>query len=791
MPPKRKRASSPIIDTHKRAKRVDDSEGRDSERETGPASRASRRKTITAVTPLRKGVVTSTVLQRTPVKQRYAKSLERVPKGAKESDVDEDEDEEEPEITKPSLRSAKDKKKELVPDKVAKNSTIKAKAEKPSQQVPVTPAKATKTPANKSQPNKSSSGAVFDDETPLRGRRRASSPHSEAARKLVLDKLPSKVEMTRMLKKHKHRATNDADMADAEDETQPTPCPPRQATAQDREPNPTETKKSKNAEVITPRMKRIPGKSSGRPLANLGTLLDKQLSQASRSSKYKESISSLGESMSEDEEATPTKPAKPFAAAKGLIPKTTTPRNVAKFFPSSSSIGSHKIADSTPLRRPKKGRPSYTAKVDAVPVFDLAKSDAVSQTSSVRDELAVDSMVRSTPIPDTDSEYSGTEGDLTPASARAFVESSSPMIRYGDQEEDEMENDGTGEVILDESTMPVSQPVSPSKNALPKTLPEKFHRFIEPQKRLVMKMLRSPPFIDIAPPVLDERAPVEATAYHQLIDLLKGTCERGEGNSCLLLGPRGSGKTLVLNSALEACSSNPIILRLSGHTQTTDRLAMREIAYQLTHQTGVAFNIPDEEEGGDQGKSTEPGPDEQVDFTPPAAYLPALISQLTSLKRPVVVVLDAFDLFVSHPRQALLYCLLDTAQSCRAGDGRNGLLVVGASCVVNCVNYLEKRVKSRFSHRILKVANPPTLDEYLAVARRLLGAPLDETEVEGDKRGKAALAEWRELWKTSVEHFMSHKTTRTVLSETFAFRRDIGNLTRILCCCLLLVLPST
>lgn len=227
---------------------------------------------------------------------------------------------------------------------------------------------------------------------------------------------------------------------------------------------------------------------------------------------------------------------------------------------------------------------------------------------------------------------------------------------------------------------------------------------------------------------------------------------------------------------------------------------MREVAYQLTHQTGVTFNIPTDEDGHEQAnQAAEPGPDEQVDFTPPAAYLPALISQLTSLKRPVIVVLDAFDLFVAHPRQALLYCLLDTAQSCRAGDGRNGLLVVGASCVVNCVNYLEKRVKSRFSHRILKVANPSTIEEYIGVARRLLSTTLDTAEAGVDKRTKPALEEWHELWKTSVEagrfkllsscrltllqHFMSHKTTRTVLTETFSFRRDIGNLARLLVRC--------
>ncbi len=39
-------------------------------------------------------------------------------------------------------------------------------------------------------------------------------------------------------------------------------------------------------------------------------------------------------------------------------------------------------------------------------------------------------------------------------------------------------------------------------------------------------------------------------AVAQLTDLLHGTIERGEGNSCLLLGPRGSGKTLVCYNLL-------------------------------------------------------------------------------------------------------------------------------------------------------------------------------------------------------------------------------------------------
>jgi hypothetical protein len=53
----------------------------------------------------------------------------------------------------------------------------------------------------------------------------------------------------------------------------------------------------------------------------------------------------------------------------------------------------------------------------------------------------------------------------------------------------------------------------------------------------------------------------------------------------------------------------PIIIYLSGHAQTNDRLAMREIARQLVLQSGEALDVPlgddnleaDDEDGGPAG----------------------------------------------------------------------------------------------------------------------------------------------------------------------------------------------
>lgn len=63
-----------------------------------------------------------------------------------------------------------------------------------------------------------------------------------------------------------------------------------------------------------------------------------------------------------------------------------------------------------------------------------------------------------------------------------------------------------------------------------------------------------------------------------------------------------------------------------------------------------------------------------------------------------VLILDNFDLFCDHPRQTLLYNLFDIAQSKKAP-----ICVLGLTRKVDAFDRLEKRVKSRFSHRIIQL----------------------------------------------------------------------------------------
>ncbi len=105
---------------------------------------------------------------------------------------------------------------------------------------------------------------------------------------------------------------------------------------------------------------------------------------------------------------------------------------------------------------------------------------------------------------------------------------------------------------------PESVPITPRKRkplaalqASPsrpmRELPLHLHVCLQAQKRISLKSLQNLSTLDLSRDTGgdEDETPTNAVAFEQLCDLLKGTIDRGEGNSCLLTGPRGSGKTHV------------------------------------------------------------------------------------------------------------------------------------------------------------------------------------------------------------------------------------------------------
>ncbi|KAG6916101.1 hypothetical protein DXG01_008428 [Tephrocybe rancida] len=334
-----------------------------------------------------------------------------------------------------------------------------------------------------------------------------------------------------------------------------------------------------------------------------------------------------------------------------------------------------------------------------------------------------------------------------------------------------------------------------SSARVPPVLPRHLHACLNAQKRTILRATQHPPDVASDYDDDDDEPSTNALAAQQLTGLLDGTITRGEGNSCLVLGPRGSGKSRLVEQCIARFAEDkPLVLRLSGWTQHSDRLAMREIAYQLRQEMGASFPSQGDEAFGEYEMADDDSEEAHPVLeglastkTTPAAHLPALISLLPTLSRPVIVLLDGFDLFTLHPRQALLYCLLDTAQSCRAAAGTKGLAVIGVTSRIDTIVHLEKRVKSRFSGRMIRTAPPRTLQAWEQLTRAILSSRIDEF-LEGHED---TVAEWDGMWGTNVEQFLQDGGVRAIWNDTFSITRDVRKMTRMLLSAVLRLSPSS
>ncbi|KAF9253926.1 hypothetical protein CBS147333_1052 [Penicillium roqueforti] len=241
--------------------------------------------------------------------------------------------------------------------------------------------------------------------------------------------------------------------------------------------------------------------------------------------------------------------------------------------------------------------------------------------------------------------------------------------------------------------------------------------------------------------------------YQKVHQLIEQTVSIGEGNSMLLLGSRGCGKTAIVESIIsslrkEHCNEFHVV-RLNGFLHTDDRLALREMWRQLGRET-----------------HTEEDAAKVSSYADTMATLLALLSHPEELfgtsgdpgsktaAKSIVILLDEFDLFVTHPRQTLLYNLFDIAQARKAP-----ITVIGLTTKVDVTEMLEKRVKSRFSHRYTYVPLPRSFEAFSDIC---LGS-LDLSDAEmvdiadelGSERILVESNKWNTLlggWKEYLKH---------------------------------------
>ncbi|KAL5348360.1 origin recognition complex subunit 4 [Pseudogymnoascus australis] len=229
--------------------------------------------------------------------------------------------------------------------------------------------------------------------------------------------------------------------------------------------------------------------------------------------------------------------------------------------------------------------------------------------------------------------------------------------------------------------------------------------------------------------------------FQKVYQVVEQTVMSGEGNSMLVIGARGSGKTTLVETVISDLSiehrENFHVVRLNGFTHTDDKLALRDIWRQLGREMEVEEDLT--------AKTNN--------YADTLTSLLALLSHPTELSedsanhmaKSVVFILDEFDLFASHPRQTLLYNLFDIAQARKAP-----IAVLGVTTKIDVVETLEKRVKSRFSHRYVHLPLPRSLPAFWEICKEGLQVDMDELVDGGFDPGMPGQEEFLEYWDTMI-----------------------------------------
>lgn len=228
------------------------------------------------------------------------------------------------------------------------------------------------------------------------------------------------------------------------------------------------------------------------------------------------------------------------------------------------------------------------------------------------------------------------------------------------------------------------------------------------------------------------------SAKEELHALLKATCLNGEGNSVLLQGQRSGGKTFLFHQAIQGLSCK--VVKLDGNLQISPTLAMQSLARQLKSCVNI--------------ESVEESLYEDISAS-------NLLPILSSTKGSVVILLENAENFANvslHPRQALLYVLLDLAQS---GQRAGGLCIVCETSAVDFANTMEKRVRSRFSQRVVQV---PLKSDHNIYMKNILSV------------------ENQAVWNESIENLFQDTGLKEIVHNSLQLHRDLPTLHKTWVC---------
>ncbi|KAI3639114.1 hypothetical protein MIR68_002644 [Amoeboaphelidium protococcarum] len=215
-----------------------------------------------------------------------------------------------------------------------------------------------------------------------------------------------------------------------------------------------------------------------------------------------------------------------------------------------------------------------------------------------------------------------------------------------------------------------------------------------------------------------------------------------QSSSALLYGPKGTGKSMMVNSLVQRLkrSRDVVVVQLQGSIHSDDRLVVQQISLSMGLNEQQQAQIFD-----------------KVSFHESYVRLFEYI-RATKEGPPLIFTLDEFDKFTQHSKQSLLYNLFDTVQS----SGRP-ILVIGITVRLDVMELLEKRVKSRFSHRQIYCWPASSFESYLNIvsANLQLSGCVDLS------------AQSRQTLQSSLDGFLTSEQFLKIAKKLFQLNADV------------------
>jgi origin recognition complex subunit 4 len=140
-----------------------------------------------------------------------------------------------------------------------------------------------------------------------------------------------------------------------------------------------------------------------------------------------------------------------------------------------------------------------------------------------------------------------------------------------------------------------------------------------------------------------------------------------------------------------------------------------------------------------------------------------MLQSLTSTERtkiPVIIILEEFHHFTTHALQALLYNLFDLVQ-----NSKSPVTVIGLTNHIDCVDSLEKRVKSRFSQIQILFSPPCNFQSFWDMAMEVLTI----SEVDGFDETTVT------HYHAYLELFFEDSTVYAFLQTQYDFNRNMNS----------------